>query len=72
MVICAKNESKNLKQNLPKLFEQNYPEFQVVVVNDGSWDDSQDVLEAFKKQYANLHVVTIQDNDQNQGGKKLA
>ncbi|MFN8284993.1 MAG: glycosyltransferase [Chitinophagales bacterium] len=36
IVICAKNETENLQQNLPFILNQNYPDFEVIVVDDGS------------------------------------
>lgn len=72
VIICARNEEKNLIKNLPKIFEQDYPEFQVVVVNDRSWDETQDVLGAYQKKYDNLHVINIPDNNSHRAGKKLA
>lgn len=36
ILICAKNESENLKKNLPFILQQNYPDFEVIVVDDGS------------------------------------
>lgn len=34
VIICAKNELKNLRTFLPSIVEQDYPKYQVVVVND--------------------------------------
>ena len=72
VVICARNEADNLKKHLPLVMSQDYPEFQVVVVNDGSWDDTADVLEAMQEKHRNLHVVTIADNDNFSFTKKQA
>lgn len=36
VVICAKNEAQNLQQNLAYILNQNYPNFEVIVVDDGS------------------------------------
>ncbi|HEX4887977.1 MAG TPA: glycosyltransferase [Luteibaculaceae bacterium] len=72
VIICAKNEDENLIKNLPKIFEQDYPTFQVIVVNDGSWDDTKEILEAFQKRYSNLHIINIEENDHLRMGKKLA
>lgn len=72
VVICARNEEKNILENLPKIFDQDYPEYQVVVVNDRSWDETGDVLRAFQKRYDNLHVVSVPENDHYKFGKKLA
>lgn len=40
VVICARNEYENLKKNLPYILNQDYPVFEVVVVNHTSDDDS--------------------------------
>ena len=47
IIIAARNEEQNLIEFLPKIFEQDYPEFEIIVVNDRSWDESIDVLQAF-------------------------
>ena len=59
VVICARNEAANLRQNLPTILEQDYPNFEVLVVNDASTDDSLDVLNELSKQYAHLKIVSI-------------
>ncbi len=48
VVISAKNEEENLETFLPEVLNQDYPEFQVVVVNDGSEDDTDMVLTRLK------------------------
>lgn len=72
IVICARNEEENLKHFLPKVLEQKYPDFEVIVVNDCSADDSDIVLENFQKQYPNLKVTTIKEDEKFSHTKKLA
>lgn len=72
VIVCARNEIVNLEKYLPSLFSQNYPEFEVVVVNDRSWDGTEDFLEALEKQHRNIKVVKILDNDKFITGKKFA
>ncbi|WP_231465186.1 glycosyltransferase [Pedobacter sp. Leaf132] len=72
VIICARNEIKNLQQHLPAIFNQNYPQFEVVVVNDRSWDGTEEYLEHLEKQHPNLKVVKILDNDKFIAGKKFA
>ncbi len=72
IIICARNEIKNLKKNIYSILDQVYPEFQVVVVNDCSWDESEDFLEELSNQYNNLKVVTIIEQEKYQHGKKFA
>ncbi len=59
VIICARNEEENLKNFLPAVMEQDYPGFEVIVVNDCSEDDSYNVLGEFLKKYPNLHVSNI-------------
>src|SRR5210317_355208 len=59
VIICAKNEAENLKNFLPSVLEQEYPEFEVIVVNDCSEDDTEDILKSFEKDYPHLRVTTI-------------
>jgi cellulose synthase/poly-beta-1,6-N-acetylglucosamine synthase-like glycosyltransferase len=72
ILVAARSEAHNLVEFLPYLFEQNYPEFEVVVVNDRSWDDTKDVLKAFQLKYSNLHVVNIEETNHKSNGKKMA
>ena len=59
VIICARNESENLKKTLAKILEQDYPNFEVLVVNDASTDDSLVVLNELSRQYAHLKIVSI-------------
>ncbi|MFT4678452.1 MAG: cellulose synthase/poly-beta-1,6-N-acetylglucosamine synthase-like glycosyltransferase [Litorivivens sp.] len=72
VVICARNEEKNLRELVPLLMDQDYPEFELVVVNDASWDDTAETLEAFQVAFPRLHVVNIDENKQIMAGKKFA
>ncbi|RMG77282.1 MAG: glycosyltransferase [Bacteroidetes bacterium] len=72
VIIAAKNEEENLCENLPLILNQNYPEFEVVVVNDCSWDGTQEVLEAFQEKYDHLNVTQLKETELFSGGKKYA
>ena len=72
MIICARNEISNLKKNLTAILEQQYKSFEVVVVNDCSWDESGIFLEEMQKKYAHLKVVTIQEQEKYRHAKKFA
>jgi biofilm PGA synthesis N-glycosyltransferase PgaC len=72
VIVSARNESENLKKLVPQLFKQNYPNFEVVIVNDCSHDDSEDVLKELKKVYQNLKIVTVEENPRYRTSKKFA
>lgn len=72
IIICARNEDHNIVEFLPHIFEQEYPEFEVVVVNDCSFDNTGDILKEFAKKHSNLKIVTIKQDDYYSHGKKVA
>jgi cellulose synthase/poly-beta-1,6-N-acetylglucosamine synthase-like glycosyltransferase len=72
VVICARNEEKNLMNNLPVIMDQRHPDFEVIVVNDSSWDDTGSILKAYSLRYSNLRVVSLDEEKQNMHGKKFA
>lgn len=71
IIIAARNESDNLFNNLPFILEQDYPEFEVIVVNHQSIDESYHILNAYKMKYPNLRVVEIERSKHIRIGKKL-
>jgi len=72
VIISARNEAVNLKENLPFILQQIYPDFEVVVVNDCSYDESDLVLEDLQREYPKLRVVTITEHVRFKTGKKFA
>lgn len=72
VILCARNEQANLENNLPLILQQDYYDFEVVVVNDCSGDDSRWVLQQLSDQYKHLKVVTINEHDRFKHGKKFA
>ena len=71
VVVCARNEYENLLTFLPSILEQNYPEFEVVVVNDASDDETIYMLRDFVKKYPNLKIVDLTESLNNFKGKKF-
>jgi glycosyltransferase involved in cell wall biosynthesis len=73
IIICAKNEADNLNYNLPLFLNQNYPEFELILINDCSIDGTLEVLENFKKSSSiPVKVVNVEANEQFWGSKKYA
>ena len=72
VIICARNEAENLGKFLPAVLDQDYPSFEVVVVNDCSEDNSFDILGGMMNRYPHLKVSTIQKDPGFAHTKKLA
>lgn len=71
VVICARDEEENLRKFLPLILEQDYPEYEVIVVNDASMDYTDDYLSLMTKQYPNLHTTFVPAGATNLSTKKL-
>lgn len=72
IIICAKNESQNLSDFLPSVLEQDYPNYEVIVVNDGSTDESEQLLGYLETKYKHLYRTYIPEQAKNISRKKLA
>lgn len=72
VIICARNEEENLKAFLPLILEQDYPDFEVIVVNDYSSDETKWVLQDFEINYDHLKIVEIKEHIQLKHNKKFA
>ncbi len=72
VIVCARNEADNLRHYLQALTCQKYPEFEVIVVNDGSEDDTQFVLEQNAKLFHNLRLTFVPHDAWVRSSKKLA
>ena len=72
VIICARNEAKNLDNFLPAVLEQDYPDYEVIVVNDCSEDDTDYILGKYLLKYPHLKISSINKNPQFTHSKKLA
>lgn len=72
VIIAARNERINLAKNLPSVLKQNYENYEVVVINDGSWDGSKDLLSELSRTESRLKIVNLELDEKFHRGKKFA
>lgn len=70
ILLCARNEAANLRRHLPAVLEQDYPDFEVIVIDDASDDDTPAVLAFFQEKYPHLRVLRLPEKTA--PGKKQA
>lgn len=59
IIICARDEAENLTRFLPAVLKQDYSDYEVIVVNDCSEDNSDDILVNYQKLYPHLRISTV-------------
>ena len=72
VIICSMNNSENLKRCLPTILEQDYPNFEVIIVNDSFTVECQSLVNEYQKKYANLYSTYIPEGAKFLSRKKLA
>ena len=72
ILICSKNEADNLKTHIPKWLEQDYDTFELVLVNDASYDDTPSIIDAFAEKDIRITPVHVENNEAFWGSKKYA
>ena len=71
VVMAVRDESHLLIKSLPVLLSQDYPNYEVVVVNDNSIDETAQLVTDFKTTYPNLHYVDLTSSISNIRGRKF-
>ena len=72
VIITAADQEEMLAKHLPRILEQDYPDFEVIVVDDNSKDDTKELLERLCRQYPNLYMTHTSDSIRYVSHKKLA
>lgn len=72
VIVCAKNEEENVRKFVPLLAEQDYPDFEIVLIDDASSDETLEVFEEYERRYPNIKLVKVANNEAFWGNKKFA
>ncbi|WP_034259132.1 glycosyltransferase [Aequorivita capsosiphonis] len=72
LIVCAKNEAENLRNHIPLWQAQNYPNYDIILINDASVDDTLEVMESFAADDARIQIVNVKNNEAFWANKKYA
>ena len=68
ILVPCHNEGDNVKDTVAFLAAQHYPNFEIIAVNDGSTDNTGELLDELAQEYESLRVVHLAGNQ----GKAMA
>ena len=59
VIVCARNEGYNLEAYVQSLLTQDYPTFEIILVNDGSEDDTRAVMDDYASQDQRVRTTFV-------------
>ena len=61
--MAVHDNAQELERNLPAFLTQDYaPGYEIIIVDESSTDETEDVLKRFKHQHNNLYTTFIPDS----------
>ena len=71
VIVCARNEGRNLRPYIQSLLTQDYPLYEVIIVNDGSEDDTQAVIDEYAALDRRVRTTFVPKDARVRSTKKL-
>ncbi|VAW91022.1 hypothetical protein MNBD_GAMMA21-2071 [hydrothermal vent metagenome] len=59
IIVTAKDEAKTLEAGLQSLIEQDYPDYEIIVINDRSTDRTGEIIDRLARQYPQIKPIHI-------------
>ena len=62
VIMSVYNHEKTLKKAIKSIINQSYKNFEFIIINDGSTDNSKHVINIFKKRNKNIRFYNFEEN----------
>ncbi|MCH1543455.1 MAG: glycosyltransferase [Bacteroidia bacterium] len=72
IVVCARNAQTDLETHIPQWLAQDYPEFELIIVDDCSTDESSRFITNIASTDSRIKYILLDPNKIKSEGKKLA
>ena len=72
LVVPCHNEAENIRDTIAALSNQDYPDFEIIAIDDASTDDTGRILNALLRIYPNLRVLHFPANQGKAMGLRMA
>lgn len=72
IIVPARNEEKYIRKCVDSLLKQDYPDFEIILVNDESSDKTLEIMKEYKKSTSILKVLNVNQPGEDWIGKNWA
>ncbi len=72
ILIPCHNEESSIDETITEIMRQDYPDFEVIAIDDASTDRTGELLEALRDKHPRLRVVTLAENQGKAVGLTMA
>jgi len=62
ILIPARNEEASIRDTVEHVLQSKYENIEIIVINDASTDNTQQILENMSEQYSQLRIIHMQEN----------
>ena len=72
IVLPARNEEKYIEKCLDSLLKQDYSNYEIIVINDSSSDNTEEIIKRYRKSHSKIIYVNAQPKPKGWAGKNWA
>ena len=72
IILPARNEERYIRRCIDSLIKQDYPDFEIVMVNDESSDKTLDIMNEYQNSHPDIKVLSVKKPDDDWIGKNWA
>lgn len=72
LIVYIENNQEDLNRFLPALQNQSYGIFEIILVNNASYDDSLEICKRFAEHHSPCRIVNVENNESFWGNKRYA
>lgn len=72
VIVYARNQAEDVKRLLPNLVNQNYHDYELVLVDNASTDETLDIFKEYAQMFSNIRLCRVENNEAFWNNKKYA
>lgn len=72
VIVYARNQAEEVKRLLPNLVNQNYHDYELVLVDNASSDETLDIFKEYAQMFSNIRLCRVENNEAFWNNKKYA